>query len=150
MPDRRSFLSHFSALGLASTIFPNVLWARMEEEKSSRITKQMLSAAASVSGVTFSDHQLDHMLAGVNQHLAEYDALHQIDLDNSVAPPFYFNPLVPGTKVDRVQRPFQRSARKPASRPRSLEDVAFWPVTQLAELIRTKQVSSVELTEMYI
>src|SRR5437016_8026327 len=28
--------------------------------------------------------------------------------------------------------------------------MAFWPVTQLAELIRTRQVKSVELTEMYL
>lgn len=150
MPDRRSFLAHFSVLGLASAIFPNALWAKMEEQRSSRVTKEMLSAAASVSGVTFTDQQLDRMLAGVNQHLAEYDALHQIDLDNSIAPPFYFNPVVPGTNIDRVKHPFQMSAREQVTRPRNLEDVAFWPVTQLAELIRTKQVSSVELAEMYV
>jgi len=150
MPDRRSFLAHFSALGLAATVFPNTLWARIEEEKSSRVTKEMLSAAASISGVNFTDQQLDRMLEGVNQHLSEYDALHQIDLDNSIAPPFYFSPVVPGTKIDRVKRGFQMSAREQVARPRNLEDVAFWPMTRLAELIRTKQASSVELTEMYI
>ena len=35
-------------------------------------------------------------------------------------------------------------------RPANLEEVAFWPVRHLAELIRTKQVSSVELTRMYL
>src|SRR5215467_10482574 len=140
MPDRRSFLAHFSALGVACAVFPNVLWGKMEEQKSSRVTRDMLSAAASVSGVTFTDQQLDRMLAGVNQHLAEYEALHQIDLDNSIAPPFYFNPLVPGVKIDRAKHPFQMSAREPVTRPRNLEDVAFWPVTRLAELVRTKQV----------
>src|SRR5262249_15700390 len=66
------------------------------------------------------------------------------------APPFYFNPVVPGTKIDRVRRGFQMSAREQVARPRNLEEVAFWPVTRLAELIQTKQVRSVELTEMYI
>src|SRR5262249_15030183 len=36
------------------------------------------------------------------------------------------------------------------TRPKNLEAVAFWPVTQLAELIRTKQATSRELTEMYL
>jgi len=36
------------------------------------------------------------------------------------------------------------------TRPQKLEDTAFWPSTQLAELIRTKQVKSVELAEMYL
>jgi Asp-tRNA(Asn)/Glu-tRNA(Gln) amidotransferase A subunit family amidase len=127
-----------------------VLLARIEEEKSSLITKEMLLSAASVAGQTFTDQQLDQMLKGVNQHLAEYAALHKIDLDNSVAPPSYFNPVVPGMKIDRTKRPFQMSARERVSRPQNLEDVAFWPVTKLAELVRSRQVRSVELTEMYI
>ncbi|MCH7495439.1 MAG: amidase, partial [Candidatus Marinimicrobia bacterium] len=35
-------------------------------------------------------------------------------------------------------------------RPQNLEDVAFWTVAELAELIRTRQVTSVELTNMYL
>ncbi len=35
-------------------------------------------------------------------------------------------------------------------RPANLEDVAFWPVRHLAELVRTKQVTSLQLTEMYL
>ena len=35
-------------------------------------------------------------------------------------------------------------------RPANLEDVAFWPVRHLAELVRTRQVTSLELTEMYL
>jgi Asp-tRNA(Asn)/Glu-tRNA(Gln) amidotransferase A subunit family amidase len=148
--DRRAFLACLSGLGLGSALFPNVLWARIEAEKPARITREMLRSAAAVAGQTFTDQQLDQMLEIVNQHLAEYDVLHQIELDNSVAPPLYFNPIVPGTKVDRVKRPFQASAREQVTRPRNLEDVALWPVTRLAELVRSRQVRSVELTEMYI
>jgi Asp-tRNA(Asn)/Glu-tRNA(Gln) amidotransferase A subunit family amidase len=42
------------------------------------------------------------------------------------------------------------SAPPAVKRPANLEDVAFWPVRHLAELIRTKQVTSVQLTEMYL
>ncbi|HEX4604206.1 MAG TPA: amidase [Candidatus Angelobacter sp.] len=148
--DRRSFLACFSSLGIASAFLPTVLWAKIEEEKPSRVTKEMLRSAAAVAGQTFTDAQLDKMLDGINQHLAEYDALHKIDLDNSVAPPFYFNPVIPGMKIDRSKRPFQMSAAQRVARPQNLEDAAFWPVTQLAELVRSRQVRSVELTEMYI
>jgi Asp-tRNA(Asn)/Glu-tRNA(Gln) amidotransferase A subunit family amidase len=34
--------------------------------------------------------------------------------------------------------------------PGNIEDVAFWPIRNLSELLRTKQVSSVELTKMYL
>jgi Asp-tRNA(Asn)/Glu-tRNA(Gln) amidotransferase A subunit family amidase len=73
-----------------------------------------------------------------------------VRLENSGAPPLYFNPIVPGTKIDRTKRTFRTSTPPIVKRPANLEEGAFWPATQLAELIRTKQVSSVELTEMYL
>jgi len=150
LPNRRSFLAYFAGLGLASTVFPGMLLANIEAEKAAQVTTEMLRAAAAAAGLAFTDQQLDKMLDGVNKHLAEYKSLRQIELDNSVAPPFYFNPLVPGVKPDRVKRPLRMSAPPRVTRPRVLEDVAFWPVTQLSELIRSKQVRSVELTEMYL
>jgi len=149
-PDRRSFLGYFSALGLGSTLFPGVLWGRLQEQRPPRVTKQMLREAAAVAGVEFNDHQLDIMVEGVNKNLPHWDELRKIPLDNSVAPPLFFNPVVPGMKIDRTKRPFRASDPPRVTRPRNLEDVAFWQVAQLAELIRTRQVSSVELTEMYL
>ena len=149
-PDRRSFLGYFSALGLGSTLFPGVLWGKLQEQKPARVTKQMLRDAAAVAGVEFNDHQLDIMAEGVNKNLPHWHELRKIPLDNSVAPPLFFNPVVPGMKIDRTKRLFRASDPPRVTRPRNLEDAAFWQVTQLAELIRTKQVSSVELTQMYL
>ena len=49
-----------------------------------------------------------------------------------------------------VPRSYAMSAGPPVTRPADLEDAAFMPVTQLAELIRSRQVTSLELTEMYL
>ena len=70
-------------------------------------------------------------------------------IPNDVAPPFYFSPIVPGMKVNRTREPLRFSTQV-VKRPANLEDVAFWPVVQLAQLIRTRQVTSLELTEMYL
>jgi Asp-tRNA(Asn)/Glu-tRNA(Gln) amidotransferase A subunit family amidase len=149
-PDRRSFLAYFSALGLSSTLFPGVLWGKLQDKNSPSITKGMLREAACVAGLNFTDQQLDAMLDGVNKNLPRLADLRKVHLDNSVAPPLYFNPMVAGTKIDRTRRPFRRSTPPRVTRPQNLEDVAFWPVTHLSELVRTKQVTSVELTEMYL
>jgi Asp-tRNA(Asn)/Glu-tRNA(Gln) amidotransferase A subunit family amidase len=166
--DRRSFLAYFSSLGLTSTLFPGVLWAKVEEKKIGNrrpfgsnsaqikeagdvtITKEMLRDAAAVAGLEFTDQQLEKMLAGMSKNLAHYRELRKIPLENAIAPPLYFNPILPGTKIDRTKRSIRMSAPPIVERPRNLEDVAFWQVTQLAELIRTKQVTSVELTQMYL
>jgi Asp-tRNA(Asn)/Glu-tRNA(Gln) amidotransferase A subunit family amidase len=148
--DRRSFLAYFSSLGLSSTLLPGVLWAKVEEEKPERISKEMLRAAASVAGVQFTEQQFDRMLKEVNENLSKYDEIRKVELDNSVAPPLYFNPIVPGMKIERTKRAVRMSEAPNLSRPHNLEEVAFWPATHLAVLIRTKQVSSEELTQMYL
>jgi Asp-tRNA(Asn)/Glu-tRNA(Gln) amidotransferase A subunit family amidase len=147
---RRQFLAYFSGLGLSRTLLPGVLWGSLQDKKTNRITVEMLRNATAVSGFVFSDAQLETMLDGANQSLGRYEALHAVRLDNSVAPPLYFNPLVPGMPIDRAKRPFKTSQPPRVTRPSDLEDVAFWPVTQLAHLVQTKQVKSVELTEMYL
>ena len=166
--DRRSFLAYFSSLGLTSTLFPGVLWgklteARLSEGKTSeaaapQLTKDMLRSAAAVAGLEFTDEQLDKMLKGVTENTVKLRELRKIEIDNSVAPPLYFNPVLPGMKIDRTRRPFRASAAPRVQRPprasrgqlEALEDVAFWPVTSLSVLIRTRQATSVELTEMYL
>jgi Asp-tRNA(Asn)/Glu-tRNA(Gln) amidotransferase A subunit family amidase len=148
--DRRSFLAYFSSVGLSTTLLPGVLWANVAEEKSGRVSKEMLKAAASVAGVHFSDAQMEAMLRGVNQNLGKYEEIQKTELDNSIAPPLYFNPIVHGMKIERTKRETRISAAPKVVRPHNLEDVAFFSVMQLAALVRTKQVTSVELTEMYL
>ncbi len=147
---RRSFVAYFSALGLGSTLFPGVVWARMQAQQQRKVTREMLRDAANVAGLDFSDKQLDAMLEGVNKTAMVSQALRKELLDNSVAPPLYFNPVLPGMRIDRAKRGFRPSVGGAAARPKKLEDVAFWPVTRLAPLIRSKQVKSLELTEMYL
>jgi Asp-tRNA(Asn)/Glu-tRNA(Gln) amidotransferase A subunit family amidase len=167
--DRRSFLAYFSSLGLASTLFPGVLWGKLTEARLSegnaseavapQLTKDMLRQAAAVAGLEFTDEQLDKMLKGVTENTAKLRELRKIEIDNSIAPPLYFNPVLPGMKIDRTRRPFRASAPPHVQRPprgsrgndvEPLEDIAFWPVTSLSELVRSRQVTSVELTQMYL
>ena len=51
---------------------------------------------------------------------------------------------------ETTQRKIKFSKIKPPRLPDNIEDIAFWPVTQLAALIRAKQISSVELTKLYL
>lgn len=150
MTDRRSFLSYFASASLGSTLLPGALWAAAGEQKAAAVTVDMLRAAAAVAGLSFTDEQLLRMLDGVNRNIQRYQEVRGVPFDNSVAPPLYFNPVVPGTRIDRTRHPLRPSASRPAARPKNLEEAAFWPVTQLAELVRTRQVSSRELTEMYL
>src|SRR3954454_19406999 len=147
---RRRFITYFAGIGLSSTLLPGVLWAQVQETKAERITDAMLKDALAIAGLEFTDEQRAQMLAGVNQNLTRYAELRQIHLDPNIAPPLYFSPLVPGTRLDRSVKPFRASAPLPLRRPANLEDAAFWPLAHLAQLFKTRQVTSVELTRMYL
>jgi len=150
LSSRRGLLAYFAGLGLNSTLFPGVLWAQVNEKKAERITKEILRSAADVAGLAFTEPELEAMLEGVNRNFSQLEALRNLEVDNSVAPPLYFNPLLPEMKVDRAERPRRAGRPSRMTRPRNIEETAFLSVTDLAELIRTKQVSSVELTDIYL
>lgn len=146
---RRRFLAHFGGLGLGATLLPGVLWGKMEETGASQVTPEMLRDALAVAGLDLDEEAQEAMLDGVNQDLARRATLREISIPDDVSPPFHFSPLVPGMEVPREERPFRRS-HPPVRRPANLEEVAFWSVTELSELIRSRQVTSTELTEMYL
>jgi Asp-tRNA(Asn)/Glu-tRNA(Gln) amidotransferase A subunit family amidase len=147
---RRQFLSYFSSAGLATTLLPGVLWAKLQEERASRVTSAMLKEALAVAGLEFTDEQREQMLNGVNQNLTRYADMRRIHLDPNLAPPFYYSPLVPGTRLDRAAKAFRPAAAPAARRPADLEEAAFWPIAHLAHLLKTRQTTSVDLTRMYL
>jgi Asp-tRNA(Asn)/Glu-tRNA(Gln) amidotransferase A subunit family amidase len=146
---RRRFLAQFSSLGLAGTLLPGVLWAEVQQTGAQTITAEMLANALAMAGLSFSAEDQKSMLNAVNQNLTRFTELRAIEIPNDVSPPFHFSALVPGMRVNRVRQPFRMSSPN-VKRPANLEDVAFWPVVHLAQLIKTKQVTSTELTRLYL
>jgi Asp-tRNA(Asn)/Glu-tRNA(Gln) amidotransferase A subunit family amidase len=147
---RRRFITHFAGAGLGATLAPGILWAKMQEQAADRITLEMVTGALKMAGIDSTEAERQAMVTGANQSLARYEANRAIDIPNDVSPPFHFSALVPGIDVNKTKTPFRLSAPPVLRRPANLEDVAFWPVRHLAELIRTKKVTSLELTEMYL
>ena len=147
---RRRFMAHFAQAGLGATLLPGVLWGKVQEAEEARITADMLRDALAMSGIEFTDEERAEMVERVNNAIENYEKLHEFHIPNDVSPPFHFNPIVPGMRVDRTARPFRVSDPPSVTRPSNLEDVAFWSVRRLAELIRRRQVTSVELTTMYM
>jgi Asp-tRNA(Asn)/Glu-tRNA(Gln) amidotransferase A subunit family amidase len=146
---RRRFLAQFSSLGLAGTLLPGVLWAEVQQTGAETISAEMLANALAMAGLSFSAEDQKSMLSAVNQNLRRFTELRAIEIPNDVSPPFHFSALVPGMRVNRTKQPFRMSSPN-VKRPANLEEVAFWPVVYLAQLIKTRQVSSTELTRLYL
>jgi Asp-tRNA(Asn)/Glu-tRNA(Gln) amidotransferase A subunit family amidase len=147
---RRRFIAHFAGIGLGSTLAPGIMWARMQDAGAQRLTLAMVSDAMKLSGIELTEDELKTMVNTANQNLTRYEEIRAIHIPNDVSPPFHFSAIVPGVKVDKTRHPFRLSAAPSVKRPANLEDLAFWPIRHLSELIRTRQLTSVELTQMYL
>ena len=147
---RRRFVAYLSGLGLSPALLPGILWAELQEDKVIKITKEVLQDAERLAGFEFTDTERDLMVEGLNDYLESYKKLRKVSLDNSLTPAFQFNPVLPGMRFEEQRRPIKMSKVYKRKVPSNLEELAFWPVTELAQLIKSHQVSSIELTNMYL
>jgi Asp-tRNA(Asn)/Glu-tRNA(Gln) amidotransferase A subunit family amidase len=116
-----------------------------------RINKDQVVGALALLGLRFEDAELDMMLRRVNASLSSYENLRKIDVPYGTEPAFAFHPGLPDrTPIKGPQRFATTIATGHVRAPKDLEDVAFWTVTELAPLIRSRTVSSVDLTRMYL
>ncbi|MEX1184918.1 MAG: amidase [Gemmatimonadota bacterium] len=148
---RRSFVASLVAAGAITPtlLLHELVRAQLVESGAQEITPEMILAAAAVAGLALTREQAEAMVEDVVEHVERYAELEAEPLGNDVPLPIHFDPRVPGVTIDRVERPVITS-RPGVERPADLDDVAFWPITRLALLVETRQVTSAELTELYL
>ena len=103
----------------------------------------------SLSGLEFTQSERDSVLESLARLKAQYDSLRTIQFSNDIPLPLYFNPLINGQEIPKGREKYLFQ-EFPTKRPDNIEDCAFYTIGQLAHLIRTRQISSLELTEMYL
>jgi Asp-tRNA(Asn)/Glu-tRNA(Gln) amidotransferase A subunit family amidase len=124
--------------------------------KGRKVQTEDIRAVEKIIGLNFTSKERKLMLEDVRNHARTYRQLRQVTLANNIPPALYFNPRVQETekitsgKSEALSFSMAPPTEVKIKRPENLEELAFYPVTALAELIRTRQVSSLELTEMYL
>lgn len=146
--DRRRFLAG-SALGLGAATLP--AWAQeAAKDPTGGIARGDLAAVEKLAGLAFSDADRDLMLEDVAELRADYDALRAVPLANSVPPAFRFDPALPGAPLPRGESSFRLLPAPPARRPADDEELVFLPATTLSRLLAAGELTSLELTRIYL
>ena len=147
--DRRTTLAILSSLGFGNVCFQRALAKDAEQEM--LVTAKMIEDAEWVAGIELSEEQrrmAAHALARAQKGLQEFRS---DELDNGLAPAFTFKPLERETRgSSELVREVRFSETSTLTKIASEAQTAFLPVSELSALLRSGQVSSVELTKMYL
>lgn len=100
--------------------------------------------------LAFTPAQRDSMRDGLNDQRKNYQNIRAVHLENSAMPALLFDPIPRGFAFETMHKPFKLSPAGRIEKPAAIEDVAFYSIAQLAELLRTKQITSMQLTQMYL
>jgi Asp-tRNA(Asn)/Glu-tRNA(Gln) amidotransferase A subunit family amidase len=136
-----------------TSIFFNIRHWMVSTDK--HITEDDVRAAAKVVGLKYTGKEIELMMEDVEENLEAYKELRTHPLDNAVFPAIHLNPLYPFVDAPPVSEAVQKKTiqlpdQPGLTAPKDLEELAFAPVTVLARLIKTRQVTSTDLTKMYL
>ncbi|GAB3199140.1 Asp-tRNA(Asn)/Glu-tRNA(Gln) amidotransferase A subunit family amidase [Pontibacter aydingkolensis] len=115
-----------------------------------KLTVGIVREAQKLIGLNFNDAQLDSALTNLERFQQNYEVIRKQPLPNNVAPAITFNPIPVGFEFDKTKGKFEVAKASNVKLPQNRDELAFYSVPQLAELIRTKQISSEELTKFYL
>jgi Asp-tRNA(Asn)/Glu-tRNA(Gln) amidotransferase A subunit family amidase len=146
-PSRRDLLLALAAAGVGPAVFHRAVAAAADGPEP--ITADQVRQAEWVAGIELAAEDRKAVATIVTRWQRGFARMRRVKLANNVPLPLAFNPapdLPPGQRAGTVEISDPAVPKKPATD----EDLAFLPLTALAGLVRTRKVSSVELTRLYL
>lgn len=114
------------------------------------INHPTIDAAADLIGLSFTTYEKDSMIGTLTTHRSNMELLRKTKLSNSVGPTLVFNPLPQGFYPEQDQQAYDWGLPSQVILPASEIDLAFMPVHQLSVLIKSRQLTSERLTQLYL
>lgn len=161
---RRTFLGKAAVAGVAGAVLPlagadgrpvdspeaaGTAAAPGAGSPNRALSVEDIQGAERVAGVSFTPEQREAMLEDLESRLGTIRQLHDASPPNSLIPAQRFDPQIAGDRP-RPVRPHAPWTPPGASRPDTEDDLAFAPVHVLASLLKSRQVTSLALTQLYL
>ncbi len=146
---RRTILKALAALGAGTATFRRALAA--QSAAAGKVTPGMIKQAEWIAGLELTDKERESAAKQVQESLGSFQELRKVNVGYDVPPALTFVPA-PGLRLaHEAGRNRARPSRSPAlQRPDTDEALAFLPVAEQSALIRSRRLSSTELTKLYL
>lgn len=159
---RRSFLKAFPA-AVAGTAAVPALARGQSSAVPDPLTANSLGVAQQIVAVNLPPGERESALVLVTRNRDNIEQLRRVRVPSETEPAFGFRPPVPDNRPraagtgapPKANGGTQPGSNTPARsgrhrRPSSIDELAFEPVTTLSSLVASRQISSTDLTRMYL
>ncbi len=150
MINRRNFVKCLAATGIGTATLHRAIAAKVQDDERQQITEQMVKDAEWISGTKLTEQQRTELAAAANRSAQSLAETRAMPIDFADLPAVHFSPLTDLHSQSRPDRTIQLTKSPSPQLPKSDEELAFLPVTMLAPLVRSQQVTSMRLTELYL
>ncbi|MEN0051357.1 MAG: amidase, partial [Bacteroidota bacterium] len=127
-----------------------ILNASCAQQTDSKITTDHIKNAEQLYGLEFTEAERKLMLEDVRETAESYKAIRQVSIPNSIPMALDLNVIPPGMTFDKTQYPIDWNLPEKVVVPKDKNELALYTVAQLASLIKNKQITSTELTKIYL
>ena len=152
---RRTFLKVLpTALAAGATATRSSPAAAQSAPQIDAVTSDALGVAQQLIAIDLPPGERESARPLVARNRDHYEAIRKIQIPAEIEPAFSFRPPRPrtpnGTRTGATAKPTAPAVPRRRLRFSSIEELAFEPVTVLASLVASRQISSTDLTTMYL
>ena len=155
---RRTFLASSAVLAmgkltgdpLAEVGVDSAESGRPMPQSSGEITPQTIAEAEKIHGVTYTADEREQIVQSIGNQVDQVKQLRDVGRELHLQPAITFDPRLPGVSYATQENRLELAAEEPTPLPDNEADVAYASVRSQADWIRTGQITSRRLTEIYL
>ena len=114
------------------------------------ISSSQVQSATEIMDLDMTPAEIDSLLPNLEDNRKSFQALREHSIPNELSPALQFNPIPTGFEIPTGANQIEFGPLTGVQLPKDRSKLAFYTLRQLAELIRTGQLSSVELTRFFL
>ncbi len=146
--DRRTIVKALAGAGIGTAVFQRAVAAQVDA--AGTFSPEMIRQACWIAGLELTEEQQEMAARAVESAQRSGRELRGAPVGYDVPPALTFHAAAPQESAGHERGAVALISAEATPRPERDEELAFLPVHQLAPLLQARQITSVELTKLYL
>jgi Asp-tRNA(Asn)/Glu-tRNA(Gln) amidotransferase A subunit family amidase len=127
-----------------------LLMISFSSDQPAEIKPDDVQAAEKIINLHFTDMERDSLLQDLRENRDAYSKIREIAIANEIPPAIIFNPIPVNFKKSEQTNLLKLSPPQQVNLPENREELCFYSLRDLGELIHRRKITSLELTRLFL